>query len=114
MLPTSLESGISIMDYWNMTYGEIVLTIENYRAKELERKREVAGFNYNLANLIGLSVARIMDNKAEYPPLCNAFPGLFDEVVEEVKPVQQDWKLSKARFLQYAEANNKKKRGDVK
>lgn len=49
-----------------------------------------------------------MNDKAEYPSLKEAYPGIFSDIVEE--PVKQDWRLAKARILQYAEANNKKKR----
>ena len=96
-----------------MTYGEIVATIEAYKANEKLRVREVAVFNHSLANLIGLSVARLMNDKAKYPTLREAYPLIFADLEDE-KPAHQDWKVAKERLLQYAEANNKKMRGDVK
>ena len=53
-------------------------------------------------------MARLINNEAEYPSLKEAYPGIFSDIVEEL--VQQDWQIAKARLLQYAEANNKKKR----
>ena len=53
-------------------------------------------------------MARLINDEAEYPSLKEAYPGIFSDIVEE--PVQQDWRLAKARLLQYAEANNKKVR----
>lgn len=113
MLPAALQSGIRILEYWELTFGEIVSTISAYREGENMRIRETATFNYSLANLIGLSVARLMDEKAEYPSLKKAYPTLFDDIIEDDRPVQQDWEIAKARLMQYAEANNKKERGDV-
>lgn len=52
-----------------------------------------------------------MDDKVKYPSLKEAYPSMFDDIEEEVP--QQDWEISKIRMLQYAEANNKKMRGEV-
>jgi hypothetical protein len=110
MLPTALQIGISVYGYWSMTYGEIIMSIEAFNENERLRIREVASSNHQLANLIGLSVARIMNKDAEYPSLKEAFPNIFDDLIEKIEPVQQDWQVAKARLLQYAEANNKKER----
>lgn len=109
MLPIALQCKINMFEFWEMTYGEIVMTIEAYRENERLRIREVASFNWNLGNLIGLSVNRLMDKNAEYPSLKESFPSVFSDLEDE-EPVQQDWQVAKARILQYAEANNKKKR----
>ena len=113
MLPFALQVGIDVREYWSMTYGEIADTISAYKDNEKLRIREVASFQYSLANLIGLSVARLMNSDAEYPSLKEAYPTIFADM-EDAVPVQQDWQVAKARLLQYAEANNKKERGDVK
>jgi len=110
LLPIALQTGIGAYEYWRMTYSEIIMTIDAYKENERLRVREVAGFNYQLANLIGMSVARIMSEKAEYPSLKAAFPNIFEDL-EDAQPVVQDWQVAKARLLQYAEANNKKRGG---
>ena len=110
MLPIALQVGISAYDYWSMTYGEIIDSIKAFKENERLRVREVAGFNYQLANLIGLSVARIMDKDAKYPSLKESFPNIFDDLIENDEPIQQDWQIAKARLMEYAEANNKKER----
>ena len=109
ILPPALQSGVSISEYWYLTYGEIKATIDAHQANQKLHTREQASQNHSLANLIGLSVARLINDEAEYPSLKEAYPGIFSDIVDE--PVQQDWRLAKARLLQYAEANNKK-RGD--
>ena len=112
MLPIALQSGLSVFDFWSMTYGELSDTIDAYNNNETNRVKESASLNYNLANLIGFSVARLMDKKAKYPTLQDAYPGLFDDLkVEDKQPVQQDWENAKPRMMKYTEAHNKK-RGD--
>ena len=113
MLPIALQVGINVIAYWSMTYGEITDTIDAYKENERLRIREKAGFEYQLANLIGLSVARIMSEDAKFPSLKEAFPTIFVDLEDE-EPIVQDWKIAKARLMQYAESNNKKKRGAIK
>jgi len=112
MLPIALQVGISAYGFWEMTYGEIVMTIEAFKENERLRIREIAGFNYQLANLIGLSVARIMDKDAEYPTIQKAFPNIFNELADREEPQEEDWQVTKAKMLQYAEAVNRE-RGDI-
>ena len=109
MLPIALQSGLSVFDFWSMTYGELSDTIAAYNNNEKNRVREAASLNYHLANLIGISVARLMDKKAEYPTLQVAYPGLFDDL--EVEDKQQNWEVAKARLMKYAEVHNKKRGG---
>lgn len=109
MLPIALQSGLSVFDFWSMTYGELSDTIDAYNNNEKNRVKEAASLNYHLANLIGVSVGRLMDKKAEYPTLQGAYPGLFDDL--KVEPVQQDWEVAKARLMKYTDAHNRKRGG---
>ena len=114
LLKVALTSHISILDFWEMTYGEIVYTIRANNETEINSLKELAAMNYHLANLIGLSVARLTDKDAKYPSLYEAFPTLFEEEIEEqeeVEIVNNDWILIKDRLLSYASAHNNK-RGD--
>ena len=112
ILPPALQSGISISEYWYLTYGEIKATIDAHQANTRLHIREQASLHHSLANLIGISASRLMNDKAEYPSLEEAYPGLFSDSTlhNGEKEAQQDWRLAKARLLQYAEANNKKER----
>lgn len=107
MLPLAIECGISHWDFWELSFGEISLLISVHNKKEKQRIQEQATFNYSLANLIYISVARLMDKNAKYPPIEEAYPNLFDSV--EVQPKQQDWRIAKERLMKYAEAHNKKR-----
>ena len=108
MLPIALQCGINILDYWFLTYGEIVDTVKAFREVDRLRIREVATFNYSLATLISKGIARVLDGKSDYPSLKGAYPGIFTDIDET--PVQQNAEIMKERFMKYAEANNKKVR----
>lgn len=109
MLPIALQCNINTFDFWNMTYGEINDTINANRETNRLRVREVASFNHSLGNLIGLSVARLMDKKTKYPTLKEAFSDIFSDL-EDNKPNVENEEVTKARLLKYAESNNRKKR----
>lgn len=111
MLPIALQCGIGAREYWELTYGEIVDTIEAYNAIEKRRTQESAALVHQLANLVGISVSRLVDKDAKYPELHEAYPTLF-EVPEPQKPVQQDWRIAKERLMRYAQAHNKKVGGN--
>lgn len=107
LLPSALECGISLFDFWDLTFGEISLYISIHNKKEKLRIQEQAAFNYSLANLIGISVTRLMDKNSKYPSIEEAYPNLFDSL--EVQPKQQDWRIAKERLMKYAEAHNNKR-----
>ena len=107
LLPIAIECGISHWEFWDLTFGEISLLIKVRNKREKQRLQEAAAFNYSLAHLIGLSVARLMDKNAKYPPIHEAFPNLFDDV--DLTPKKQDWRIAKERLMRYAEAHNKKR-----
>lgn len=92
------------------TYGEIVDIINVYNKKQKQDLQREASMDYQLANLIGMSVGRLMDKKAKMPPLEEAYSSLFDRKDEDGKPKQQDWRIFKARMMQYANSHNAKQR----
>jgi hypothetical protein len=105
MLPSALEAGITAYNYWDMTYGEIVDTITAHNKRKKSQMQQDASLYYSLANLIGLSVGRLLDEKIKMPEITDAFPTLFDDIIPK-KPVQTDWRIIKERMTDFA--NNKK------
>ena len=75
------------------------------------RMRSQAQFDYSLANLIGVSVARIMSNDVEYPSIEKVYPDLFDAVVEEQKQEEIATQNSINHFMEFAMKHNAKMRG---
>lgn len=97
--------GVKLFDFWDYTYGELISIIKAMNEKEMLRMKQEAMNTYILADLIGASVARLMDKNNKYPAIHEVYPSLF----EKPKPQQQDWQLTKARLLEYANAHNKKR-----
>lgn len=103
MLPYALEAGVAFFDFWEMTYGEITLVVKGWQEKEKRKQQEQAYHNYILADLVGASVARLMDKKAKFPKIHEVYPHLYDAPKEK-----QAWEISKERMMKYALMQNKK------
>lgn len=94
-----------------MTIAEII----RYQEGAIWRMKQKAQFDYALANLIGISSARMMSSDVNYPPIEDAYPDLFekpkqDEKVEEDIVVQN----SVNRFMEFALRHNAMMKGENK
>ena len=93
-----------------MTLGEVIREVKSkQRVRRLEAQ-EKASFDYILANLIGISIGRVLDGKTSYPPIEEVYPNLFNEIVKEQREEKEDklTQLSILRFKQFANFHNKK------
>lgn len=110
LLPIAIQNDISFQNFWDMTYGEIELTIKAKRDKRKQELQETAMMHYRLADLIGVSCSRLMDSKVKFPELNQAYSFLF----ESDQPIkkQQSWEDQKRILMQYTEAHNKKRGGN--
>ena len=90
-----------------MTIAELMRVIDSRERVKKEQLRERAIFEYNLADLIGRSMARLYSSSAKMPDISAVYPTLFDS--EEIKSQKQAKlnKLSVARFRQFADTFNK-------
>ena len=88
-----------------MTVAEII----RYTEGAVWRFRARAQFDYTLADLIGVSVARILASDVKYPTIEEVYPMLF-ETQEEEKQVELAIETSKNRFLQFALQHNARMR----
>lgn len=96
-----------------------VAEIQRYIEGATWRLRNQAQFDYVLANLIGISSARMMSSEVKMPEIEEAYPNLFAAEGAEEKPqrkVEEDKMTeSKNRFLAFAMAHNAKlRREEVK
>jgi hypothetical protein len=105
-----LDHGISEFDFWNMTLREI----ENYvkskqRVRRLENQ-EKATYDYIQATLIIKGVGLVLGSKEEFPTVEQAYPGVFEDLVEKKQDELQEKKdeLSALRFRQFAQSYNNK------
>ncbi|MBB6622029.1 hypothetical protein H7E67_01165 [Clostridium gasigenes] len=111
LFPIALECGISSFLFWDMDYLEITETIKAYSRRKEKESREKAVFNYKLADLIGTSVKRILDEKQEMPPLWEVYPGMFEDykAEHEEQQVQNNyWKTIRDRITVYGEMKKDK------
>lgn len=72
-----------------------------------------AQFDYMLANLIGVSVARVVSKEAKFPSIEKVYPTLFteEEFSEEKQKLKEEEAMttnSKNRFLEFALKHNAK------
>jgi hypothetical protein len=108
ILDNALDWGIPESDFWDMTLAELERLFESKRRMKKQKTQEQAYFDYQLADLIGVSVGRIYNKSTKMPSIEEAYPNIFDaEKMQEEKQEKQD-ELSAARFKQFAEAFNKK------
>lgn len=96
MLPTALEIGISVNEYWDLTYGEILLYIDTYNQKQITEMKHQALMDYKLAELIGCAFG------GKFPTLYETYPSLFEE---EAK--QEKIEIQKQRLMEFALNHNK-------
>lgn len=93
-----------------------VAEIERYAKGALARRKEKAQFDYVLADLIGISAARMMSKDVTYPDIEEVYPYLFTKTIQEAR---QERKAEIAaqnsvnRFLEFAQKHNSKmKKGE--
>jgi hypothetical protein len=111
-----MDIGISERDFWGMTYAEIERAAECWQRTKKRELQERAKLTHILADLIGHSVARIYSQNAKMPTIYEAFPSLFDAPTEaeQEKQAVASAEISALRFMQFAQAHNKKKGETVK
>ena len=109
-----MDIGITERDFWEMTFAELERAIESYTRREKRLAQERASYDYILGDLIGRSVARVHSSANTYPDISEAYPTLFsNKEIQEQKAIKKA-ELSALRFRLFAEAHNKKQRGEAK
>ena len=97
-----------------MTFAEVERAAEAWQRRQRRELQEKARLAYKLADLIGHSVARIHSQSATMPSIYDAFPTLFDTTeAEKEHQAEAAAELSALRFMQFAQAHNKKKGGAI-
>lgn len=116
LLNRCMEIGMSEDEYWNSTYGEIRRYIESYSKKTNNELKEKLSLIHTLGDLIGCSVARLLDSDAKYPSIIELYPDLFKEEakIKEEKEKQEKLERIKRSMLSYGNAykNKNKEKGE--
>lgn len=90
--------------------------IERYLEGVAWRLKSQAQFDYMLADLIGVSVARILDKDVKFPSVEEAYPLLFTENIQENKQKEEETRMisSANNFLAFANRHNARMKGAEK
>lgn len=90
-----------------MTLGELERYFKSRKRVLEAEERKKASYDYILADLIGISMARVYNSKNKFPTIDKAYPSIF--TAEEIKKVQL--KQNQQKFLdglkQFARSRNK-------
>lgn len=75
MLKSILEMNLmSIHQFYTSTLKEITLQVQSYNKFKSNEMEQEAFFSWQTANLIGMSVGRLLSKDAKYPKLEEAYP----------------------------------------
>lgn len=94
--------GLEEAKFWEMTVAEI----QRYLEGAAWRLRTKAQFDYVLADLIGVSTARIVAKGASFPSIVEVYPSLFEEEMAVQQKEEQAMIQSQNRFLEFALKHN--------
>lgn len=104
MLQPAINLGLAESDFWEMTKAEV----ERYMEGAVWRIKSKAQLDYVLADLIGMSIGRMLDSKNTFPTIEKAYPTLFSE--EDKKAAEEEARTvnSVNSFLAFAQRHNAK------
>lgn len=115
----ALECGMDEDKYWNSTYGEVVRRIIAYSNKLKSDIKLSLRSAHLTADLVGVSVARLLDSEIKFPDITEMYPGLFEEEIKELEILKEKQELEKLKenFANLAKVcapkkDNNNKKGD--
>ena len=108
LLDNALDCGITELDFWDMTPGEVGRTIKSKNRIVKIEAQERATYDYIQAQLIIKGISICLGDKSSYPTIEEAYPGIFDDVIKQQEQKVQEHKmsLSALRFKQFAQSYN--------
>lgn len=108
MLQPAINTGLAESAFWDMTKAEI----ERHMEGAVWRYRTQAQFDYSLANLFGVAVARILDSNVDFPAIEQVYPNLFDKEIQEKQSSEEEERMTNStnNFLAFAKAHNARMR----
>ena len=113
LLQPCINLGLEEEKFWDMTVAEL----QRYCDGALWRIKQRASLDYVLANLIGISNARLMSSDVQYPSLEDAYPDLFaaEREAEQRRMKAEEIAIQNStnRFLEFVQKHNAKKRREV-
>lgn len=106
LLQPSINLGLDEFKFWEMTVAEV----ERYIEGAIFRMKQKAQNDYILADLCGISSARMMSNDVKFPSIMEAYAHLFDKEIAEEKKKEREEEIvltnSLNNFMQFAQMHN--------
>ena len=111
LLVQCMSIGMTEEDFYGSTIKQVTRYIEAYQKQQENQLQEKAYFDYQLANLIGMSVARLLSKDAKYPTFEKAYPFVNKDAKAEVN---EEWEMEVQhnKLREWAEQINKKFKAD--
>ena len=111
LLVQCMSIGMREEDFYNSTIKQVTRYVEAHNKQQENQLQEKAFFDYQLANLIGLSVARLLSKDAKYPTFEKAYPFISNA---QPKEVDEEWEMEVQhnKIREWAEQMNKKFKAD--
>lgn len=114
LLGEFLDMGLSECQFWEMTFAELNNYSKSYQRVQKYKAQEKALADYQLANLIGYSMARLFSKEVKYPEIYDAYPAIFDkEMIEEAREKDRQKKTNQW-LTQFAQSFNQSHKKEVK
>ena len=112
LLEQCMSIGMTEKDFYSSTFKQVTRYVKAHNEKEKRELEESAYFNWQLANLVGISVARLMSKEVKYPELKEAFPFIdakpsIDKKVDNDELTSEE-KMVSAQIYEWAMAMQKK------
>lgn len=104
--------------FWNSTYGEVVRYIIAYNNKVKNDIKMQLRAAHLTADLVGISVARLLDSNVQFPDITEMYPELYAEEIIELERIKQEQELEriKVNLMNLTKvcvpANNDNKKGE--
>lgn len=107
LLGQCMSIGMREEEFYKSTLAQVTRYIESYNKQQQSELQEKAYFDYQLANLIGMSVSRLLSKDAKYPEFKKAYPFIGNDNQERV---DEQWKMEvqRIKLREWAEQMNKK------
>lgn len=112
LLEQCMSIGMTEKDFYSSTFKQVTRYVKAHNEKEKRELEESAYFNWQLANLVGISVARLMSKEVKYPELKEAFPFIdakpsIDKKVDNDELTSEE-KIVSAQIYEWAMAMQRK------
>lgn len=104
-LQPAINLGLDEFKFWEMTVAEV----SRWEEGAMWRLKSKAQFDYVLADLIGISSARMMSDDVKYPSLEDAYPNLFEQTPDEIMEQKKEEEIATQnlnRFMEFAMRHN--------